>query len=74
MFSLVKVHQVALYSLPGLLSIPWFLYHYGPEKALNGNLLMVNNHFMLMEHWSCEELRETLSILLLFGLTERLEE
>lgn len=74
-FSLVKVHQDlgALYCLPGLLSIPWFLYHYGSEEALNGNLLMLNNRFMLIEHWSCEVLRETLSVLLLFGLTGRLE-
>lgn len=72
-FSLVKVHQdlVALYYLPGLFSIPWFLYHYGSEEVLNGNFLMLNNHFMLIEH--CEVLRETLSVLLLFGLTERLE-
>lgn len=57
-FSLVKVHQdlVALYYLPGLFSIPWFLYHYGSEEALNGNFLMLNNHFMLIEHWSCEVL------------------
>lgn len=62
---------MALYYLPGLFSIPWFLYHYGSEEVLNGNFLMLNNHFMLIEH--CEVLRETLSVLLLFGLTERLE-
>lgn len=74
-FSLVKVHQdlVTPSCLPGLLGIPWFLCHYGSEEALNGNIMMLNNHFMLTEHWSCEMPRETLSVLLLFGLTGKLE-
>lgn len=74
-FSLVKVHQdlVTLSCLPGLLSISWFLYHYGSEEALNGSIMMLNNHFMLTGHWSCEMPRETLSVLLLFGLTGKLE-